>query len=183
LIEALADEWIRKYKDTFQENLKKLIETKLEGGEVARWKSRRNWLRGGFDGCSQAELGADGGRKKPAATAKSEAPAAAAGGSHGADGEVIEESRLGPPSKSWFRRGRIFCDHPTASCADASTNGRQFQSLNTADTGDQGRSRSFLVTNSLLTTGADLVQPLECLILLTYTMTSKFLQWCAMGCR
>jgi len=42
------------------------------------------------------------GRKKPAATAKSEAPAAAAGGSHGADGEVIEESRLGPPSKSWF---------------------------------------------------------------------------------
>jgi len=35
----------KKYKDTFQENLKKLIETKLEGGEVRRWKSRRNWLR------------------------------------------------------------------------------------------------------------------------------------------
>jgi len=36
LIEALAGEWDpEKYKDNFQENLKKLIETKLEGGEVA----------------------------------------------------------------------------------------------------------------------------------------------------
>jgi DNA end-binding protein Ku len=36
LIEALADEWDpEKYKDNFQENLKQLIETKLEGGEVA----------------------------------------------------------------------------------------------------------------------------------------------------
>src|ERR1700740_68939 len=35
LIEALAGEWDpEKYNDTFQENLKKLIETKLEGGEV-----------------------------------------------------------------------------------------------------------------------------------------------------
>jgi DNA end-binding protein Ku len=35
LIEALAGEWDPdKYHDTFQENLKKLIETKLEGGEV-----------------------------------------------------------------------------------------------------------------------------------------------------
>jgi DNA end-binding protein Ku len=35
LIEALADEWDpEKYHDTFQDNLKKLIETKLEGGEV-----------------------------------------------------------------------------------------------------------------------------------------------------
>ena len=35
LIEALADDWDPdKYHDTFQENLKKLIETKLEGGEV-----------------------------------------------------------------------------------------------------------------------------------------------------
>ena len=35
LIEALAGEWdAEKYHDTFQENLKKLIETKLEGGEV-----------------------------------------------------------------------------------------------------------------------------------------------------
>jgi DNA end-binding protein Ku len=35
LIEALAGDWDPdKYHDTFQENLKKLIETKLEGGEV-----------------------------------------------------------------------------------------------------------------------------------------------------
>jgi len=35
LIEALADEWDpEKYHDTFQENLKKLIETKLEGGKI-----------------------------------------------------------------------------------------------------------------------------------------------------
>src|SRR5262244_1296067 len=35
LIEALAGEWEPdKYHDTFEENLKKLIETKLEGGEV-----------------------------------------------------------------------------------------------------------------------------------------------------
>jgi DNA end-binding protein Ku len=35
LIEALADDWDpEKYHDTFQDNLKKMIETKLEGGEV-----------------------------------------------------------------------------------------------------------------------------------------------------
>jgi len=35
LIEALADKWDpEKYHDTFQDNLKKLIEIKLEGGEV-----------------------------------------------------------------------------------------------------------------------------------------------------
>ncbi|MBZ5549221.1 MAG: Ku protein, partial [Acidobacteriia bacterium] len=35
LIEALAGEWDpEKYQDTFQENLKKLIAIKLEGGEV-----------------------------------------------------------------------------------------------------------------------------------------------------
>jgi DNA end-binding protein Ku len=35
LIEALAGDWDpEKYHDTFQENLKQLIETKLEGGEV-----------------------------------------------------------------------------------------------------------------------------------------------------
>jgi len=36
LIEALAGEWDpEKYHDSFQENLKKMIETKLEGGEIA----------------------------------------------------------------------------------------------------------------------------------------------------
>ena len=35
LIEALADKWDpEKYHDKFQENLKKLIKTKLEGGKV-----------------------------------------------------------------------------------------------------------------------------------------------------
>lgn len=35
LIEALADKWEpEKYHDTFQENLKNLIQTKLEGGEI-----------------------------------------------------------------------------------------------------------------------------------------------------
>ena len=35
LIEALAAEWDpEKYHDTFQENVKKLIETKLEGGKI-----------------------------------------------------------------------------------------------------------------------------------------------------
>ncbi len=36
LIEALADKWDpEKYHDTFQENLKKMIQTKLEGGKIA----------------------------------------------------------------------------------------------------------------------------------------------------
>lgn len=36
LIEALADEWDpEKYHDTFQDNLKNLIQTKLEGGKIA----------------------------------------------------------------------------------------------------------------------------------------------------
>ena len=36
LIEALAAEWEpEKYKDDFQENLKNLIQTKLEGGTIA----------------------------------------------------------------------------------------------------------------------------------------------------
>jgi DNA end-binding protein Ku len=35
LIETLSGDWDPdKYHDTFQENLKKLIETKLEGGEI-----------------------------------------------------------------------------------------------------------------------------------------------------
>lgn len=35
LIEALAGDWDpEKYHDSFQENLKKLIETKLEGGQI-----------------------------------------------------------------------------------------------------------------------------------------------------
>jgi len=43
LIEALADEWDpEKYHDSFQENLKKLIEVKLEGGEVQEVEKPKN---------------------------------------------------------------------------------------------------------------------------------------------
>jgi DNA end-binding protein Ku len=82
LIEALADEWDpEKYKDSFQENLKKLIETKLEGGEVAAVEKPKKLppvvgLRGALQhNPSQTEE-----KKKPAATADTEAPVAATGG-------------------------------------------------------------------------------------------------------
>src|SRR5438874_12681295 len=46
LIEALAADWEpEKYKDDFQENLKNLIQTKLEGGKIAEVKNQRNWHR------------------------------------------------------------------------------------------------------------------------------------------
>src|SRR5437879_11487060 len=42
LIEALADEWDpEKYKDSFQENLKNLIQTKLEGGTIAEVEKQK----------------------------------------------------------------------------------------------------------------------------------------------
>jgi len=81
LIEALADEWDpEKYKDTFQENLKKLIEVKLEGGEVASVE-RPKKLAPVVDlmAALKQSLAQMEGKKKPAATASSEeAPAAAA---------------------------------------------------------------------------------------------------------
>src|SRR6202050_5096928 len=82
LIEALADEWNpEKYKDNFQENLKKLIEAKLEGGEVAAVE-RPKKLAPVVDlmAALKQSLAQMEGRKKPAAAAKAEAPAAAAGG-------------------------------------------------------------------------------------------------------
>ncbi|MGA6980747.1 MAG: Ku protein [Candidatus Sulfotelmatobacter sp.] len=83
LIEALADKWDpEKYKDTFQENLKKLIETKLEGGEVVEME-RPKKLAPVVDlmAALKQSLAQMEGRKKPAATAsKAEAPAAAAAG-------------------------------------------------------------------------------------------------------
>src|ERR1035438_9402275 len=81
LIEALADKWDpEKYKDTFQENLKKLIEIKLEGGEVAAVEQPKK-LAPVVDlmAALKQSLAQMEGKKKPAATAKSEAPAAAAG--------------------------------------------------------------------------------------------------------
>jgi DNA end-binding protein Ku len=80
LIEALADEWDpEKYKDTFQENLKKLIEAKLEGGEVAAVEKPKK-LAPVVDlmAALKQSLAQMEGKKKPAATAKEE-PAAAKG--------------------------------------------------------------------------------------------------------
>ncbi len=77
LIEALADEWNpEKYKDEFQENLKKLIETKLEGGEVAEAPKPKK-LAPVVDlmAALKQSLAQMEGKKKPAA---SEKPAAAA---------------------------------------------------------------------------------------------------------
>ena len=74
LIEALADEWDpEKYKDSFQENLKKLIEVKLEGGEVAAVE-RPKKLAPVVDlmAALKQSLAQMEGRKKPAATAGAE---------------------------------------------------------------------------------------------------------------
>src|SRR5690242_14603479 len=80
LIEALADEWDpEKYKDSFQENLKKLIETKLEGGEVAAVEKPKK-LAPVVDlmAALKQSLAQMEGKKKPAARAKDEEPVAAA---------------------------------------------------------------------------------------------------------
>jgi DNA end-binding protein Ku len=80
LIEALAAEWDpEKYKDTFQENLKQLIETKLEGGEVAVAEKPKK-LAPVVDlmAALKQSLAQMEGKKKPAATIKSEEPAVAA---------------------------------------------------------------------------------------------------------
>src|SRR5213080_4383168 len=82
LIEALADEWDpEKYKDSFQENLKQLIETKLEGGEVAAVEKPKK-LAPVIDlmAALKQSLAQMEGKKKPAATTRADAPAAAAGG-------------------------------------------------------------------------------------------------------
>jgi DNA end-binding protein Ku len=79
LIEALADEWDpEKYKDTFQENLKKLIEAKLEGGEIAEVEKPKK-LAPVVDlmAALKQSLAQMEGKKKPVATIKSEEPAAA----------------------------------------------------------------------------------------------------------
>ncbi|MFZ0816700.1 MAG: hypothetical protein WAM78_14340, partial [Candidatus Sulfotelmatobacter sp.] len=82
LIEALADEWDpEKYKDSFQENLKQLIETKLEGGEVAAVEKPKK-LAPVVDlmAALKQSLAQMEGRKKPAGAAKTEEPVAATGG-------------------------------------------------------------------------------------------------------
>ena len=79
MIEALADEWDpEKYKDSFQENLKQLIETKLEGGEVAAVEKPKK-LAPVVDlmAALKQSLAQMEGKKKPAATIKTDEPAAA----------------------------------------------------------------------------------------------------------
>src|SRR5580704_13871662 len=79
LIEALAAEWDpEKYKDSFQENLKQLIETKLEGGEVAAVEKPKK-LAPVVDlmAALKQSLAQMEGKKKPSATA-GEAPQVAA---------------------------------------------------------------------------------------------------------
>jgi DNA end-binding protein Ku len=82
LIEALAAEWEpEKYQDTFQENLKKLIETKLQGGKVTEVEKPKK-LAPVVDLMSalKQSLAEMEGKKKPAVSAKSPAAADAGGG-------------------------------------------------------------------------------------------------------
>ncbi len=72
LIEALAAEWEpEKYKDDFQENVKKLIETKLEGGKIAEVEKPKK-LAPVVDLMSalKQSLAEMEGKKKPVGTAK-----------------------------------------------------------------------------------------------------------------
>src|SRR5262249_61784707 len=82
LIEALADKWDpEKYHDTFQENLKKMIEAKLEGHEVTPVEKPKK-LAPVVDlmAALKQSLADMEGRKKPAATAsRSSEPVAASG--------------------------------------------------------------------------------------------------------
>jgi len=78
LIEALAAEWEpEKFHDTFQDNLKNLIQTKLEGGQIAEVEKPRK-LAPVVDLMSalKESLAQMEGKKKPAAAANRE-PAAA----------------------------------------------------------------------------------------------------------
>jgi len=73
LIEALAAEWEpEKFHDDFQENLKELIQTKLEGGEIAEVEQPKE-LAPVVDlmAALKASLVQMEGRKKPAAPAES----------------------------------------------------------------------------------------------------------------
>src|SRR5579864_3084728 len=82
LIEALAADWDpEKYHDTFQDNLKKLIETKLEGGKVVEI-DRPKKLAPVVDlmAALKQSLAEMEGKKKPAATTKEAPEAAVAGG-------------------------------------------------------------------------------------------------------
>jgi DNA end-binding protein Ku len=75
LIEALATEWEpEKYHDSFQDNLKNLIQTKLEGGKIAEVEKPKK-LAPVVDLMSalKASLAEMEGKKKPATPAAHEA--------------------------------------------------------------------------------------------------------------
>jgi DNA end-binding protein Ku len=77
LIEALAAEWEpEKFHDTFQDNLKKLIQTKLEGGEIAEVEKPKK-LAPVVDLMSalKESLAQMEGKKKPAAATREAATA------------------------------------------------------------------------------------------------------------
>src|SRR5438309_8981574 len=79
LIEALADEWDPdKYHDEFQDNLKNLIQTKLEGGKIAEVEKPKK-LAPVVDlmAALKQSLAEMEGKKKPAARAGREAAAGA----------------------------------------------------------------------------------------------------------
>jgi DNA end-binding protein Ku len=81
LIEALSAEWDpEKYHDSFQDNLKNLIETKLKGGKLAEVEKPKK-LAPVVDLMSalKQSLAEMEGKKKPAATASSTKPAASNG--------------------------------------------------------------------------------------------------------
>ena len=76
LIEALAAEWEpEKFKDDFQENLKNLIQTKLEGGKIAEVEKPKK-IAPVVDlmAALKQSLAQMEGKKKPAATTATEAP-------------------------------------------------------------------------------------------------------------
>jgi DNA end-binding protein Ku len=78
LIEALAADWEpEKYHDSFQDNLKNLIQTKLEGGKIAEVEKPKK-LAPVVDLMSalKQSLAEMEGRKKPAATATKPGPGA-----------------------------------------------------------------------------------------------------------
>jgi DNA end-binding protein Ku len=76
LIEALATEWEpEKFHDDFQENLKKLIQTKLEGGKIAEVEKPKKMAPVvDLMAALKQSLAEMEGKKKPAA-AVAEAPA------------------------------------------------------------------------------------------------------------
>ena len=82
LIEALAADWDpEKYHDTFQDNLKKLIQTKLEGGKITEVeKPKKPTPVVDLMAALKQSLAEMEGKKKPVAAARETTAAKAAAG-------------------------------------------------------------------------------------------------------